>query len=176
MVVLKKLKDMIIKTRKFTNDNLKRVAGRTHDKKILELGSGKEYKGHYYYSAKRYFDEYNDFMQTDIDPTFEHPILDITKSTYKDEFDMILMCNVLEHIYDYKLAITKSYEALKDNGTLIVVVPYFYPIHDEPHDYNRFTKYKLFKLFEDQFDIVDFREYGWHKKIPFSYFIELRKK
>ena len=66
---------------------------------------------------------------------------------YKNEFDSIICMCVLEHIYDFHKAIKNMYKALKPNGNVIISIPLLYPLHDEPHDYWRFTEHSIRKLF-----------------------------
>lgn len=136
----RKLVHIVADTRKFYYAKVQAIASRTKRKKILELGSGPLVKGSYYFSTKQLFDQSNQFLQSDIDKSFGHPIVDVTKMKYVDEFDLILCLNVLEHVYDYQKAIANLHKALKKGGTLVIAVPAFYPLHDEPHDYLRFWK------------------------------------
>lgn len=159
--------------RRYHNKKVAEFASGKKRKNILELGSGKEFKGGYYYSMKRFFDDSNDFLQTDINKDFGHKVLDVTKMKYKEEFDIILCLNVLEHVYDFQKAIDNMYKALKKNGTVVIAVPTFYPLHDEPGDYWRFTEHALRKM------LGDFRkvklEYKGVRQYPYTYYIEAKK-
>lgn len=58
----------------------------------------------------------------------------------KDLFDVITCTDVLEHVFDLNLALTKILEVLKPDGTLIVRVPYrenleLYLEHNYPYHY-----------------------------------------
>lgn len=64
-------------------------------------------------------------------------------------FDTILCSQVMEHVYDYKTMINESYRVLKNEGTIILTVPFAWELHEEPHDYCRFTKHALRNIFED---------------------------
>jgi len=115
--ILRKLADLVFRIRKFNNKCIKEFSKEIRNTKILEIGSGKKYKGEYYYSAKRFFHESNEFIQSDITPEFGHRIIDVTQMNFIDEFDIILCMNVLEHVFDFKKAIDNIY-----NPTLTVVV------------------------------------------------------
>lgn len=143
------------------------------DLKILELGSGKAVNGTYTYSGKHLFDDSNTFQMTDVNPDFGHEVLDVTTMTYKNKFDVILCLNVLEHVYDFHAAIDNMYRALKKGGTLVVAVPAFYPLHDEPGDYWRFTEHSLRKLFGNYTHVM--LNYKGKRQFPFSYYLELTK-
>lgn len=159
--------------RPYQYKQVKKFAAGLQNKKILELGSGKPVNGKYSYSAIHLFDKNNDFLQTDINKKFGHKVVDVTTMKYKDEFDIILCLNVLEHVYEYEKAIQNMYKALKKGGTAVVAVPVIYPLHDEPGDYWRFTEHALRKLFSD-FKKVELR-YRGKRQFPFTYYLEATK-
>lgn len=47
---------------------------------------------------------------------------------------------------------------LTSGGTLTLTVPFVYPLHEAPHDYQRFTAYGLAHLFEPWFEIEEISE------------------
>ena len=163
----------LFRMRSFNNACIKKFAGNIKNKKILEIGSGKSYKGKYIYSAKPFFDSSNVFIQSDIIKYYGHKVIDATKISYKHEFDIILCANVLEHVFDFHKAITNLYTALKTEGVLIIFVPVFYPLHDEPHDYWRFTEYSLKELLK-KFKEIHIKHSGL-RSYPFGYYVEARK-
>lgn len=72
---------------------------------------------------------------------------DAQKLPFKpSSFDTVLMLDVLEHIPSATQAISEAYRALKPGGHLILQVPFLYPLHDEPHDFHRWTVYGLRQL------------------------------
>ena len=145
---IKLIVHLIFRPRYTQNKFIKKFAKKVKNKKILEIGSGKEINGKYIYSVKIFFDESNEFIQSDINPTFNHKITDVTKMKFKNEFDIILCLNVLEHVFNFKTAIQNIYRSLKKDGIAIFSVPAFYPLHDIPNDYWRFSEYSLKKLFK----------------------------
>lgn len=62
--------------------------------------------------------------------------------------DTITCFQVLEHLPDPIKALKEMYRVLKKNGRIIISTIQFYPIHDEPYDYYRYTKYGLKHLLE----------------------------
>jgi len=56
-----------------------------------------------------------------------------------DVFDAIFLFEVLEHLDAPERAIREIRRALQPRGKLFVSVPFVYPIHDAPHDFQRFT-------------------------------------
>ena len=63
-------------------------------------------------------------------------------------FDTVLCSQVLEHLPEPGLAVAEMARVLKPGGHLIVTAPHIWGIHEEPHDYFRFTRYGLAYLME----------------------------
>ena len=164
---------LIFRIRSFNNNCIKKFANGIKNKKILELGSGMKKNGRYIHSTKQFFDDSNEFIQSDINPEFGHKIIDVIKMNYENEFDIILCMNVLEHVYDFHKAIENLHRALKPGGTALIFVPVFYPFHDEPHDYWRFTEHSIRKLFKE-FYRLEIKHSGI-RQYPFAYYIEANK-
>lgn len=57
--------------------------------------------------------------------------------------DSVLLLDVLEHLQDPDQALKEIFRVLKTEGTLIIQVPFLYPIHDAPIDYRRWSKFGL---------------------------------
>jgi SAM-dependent methyltransferase len=171
--VARSLVHLVADPRKFYYRKVSEFAGGIKNKKILELGSGPKVKNEYYYSTKHLFHKTNDFLQSDIVKDFGHPIVDVTKMKFINEFDAIMCLNVLEHVYEYQRAVQNLYRALKQGGTLVIAVPYAYPLHDEPGDYWRFSEHALRKILSD-FKNVDI-SYKGKREFPFGYYVEAKK-
>lgn len=60
-----------------------------------------------------------------------------------EEFDTILCTNVIEHVEHAERAYSELSRVLKKGGTLIVSMPFLYPVHEAPYDFQRFTKFGL---------------------------------
>lgn len=88
--------------------------------------------------------------------------LETDKLPYTDNsIDQILLLNVLEHIYNHKLVIQESHRVLKDDGILIGFVPFLVNVHPDPHDYFRYTKECLEKIFKKSgFNNIKIEEVG----------------
>lgn len=65
--------------------------------------------------------------------------------------DCVILCNVLEHVYNHAFLVREVRRALKPGGMLIGFVPFFMQVHPDPHDYFRYTKEALEKLFQDAY-------------------------
>lgn len=63
-------------------------------------------------------------------------------------FDTVILSDVLEHIREPQQLMGEIFRVLKPGGKLIMNVPYFYWLHEEPYDYYRYTKHALKYLAE----------------------------
>jgi SAM-dependent methyltransferase len=62
--------------------------------------------------------------------------------------DVALCTQVLEHTRRPGALLADIARVLRADGTLLVTVPLYWPHHEEPHDYFRFTRYGLRHLLE----------------------------
>jgi len=60
--------------------------------------------------------------------------------------DCVLLLDVLEHIADPHRCLSEISRVLKNGGIFVLQVPFLYPIHDAPLDFQRWTSYGLFHL------------------------------
>lgn len=63
--------------------------------------------------------------------------------------DCILLLDVLEHLPEPDRCMAEIRRVLKPEGLLIIQVPFLYPIHDKPLDFQRWTIYGLHRLLRD---------------------------
>lgn len=69
---------------------------------------------------------------------------------FEDSYaDTVLLCNVLEHIYEHKFLMHQVHRVLKKGGKLIGFVPFMIGYHPDPHDYFRYTKEALLRICKD---------------------------
>jgi SAM-dependent methyltransferase len=165
--------DKLFNARNKTTRIIKKIAKTTKNKKILEIGSGKCVNKKYPYSYAQYFKAHNEFITSDINPSFGHKIIDITKMNSNNEYDMIICLNVLEHIYEFEKAVQNMYNALRDSGDIIVIVPFLYPLHDEPIDFFRYTEHSLRIIFKN-FNTLSITWFGL-RRLPTAYFLAAKK-
>jgi SAM-dependent methyltransferase len=57
--------------------------------------------------------------------------------------DAVVCLEVLEHLERPNAALAEFARVLKPDGRLLLSVPFLYPIHDAPHDYQRLTEHGL---------------------------------
>ena len=66
-----------------------------------------------------------------------------------DQFDAVVVCEVLEHVESPDVAVRHLTDALKPAGHMIVTTPFLMSLHNRPRDFYRFTEYGLRYLFRD---------------------------
>lgn len=64
-------------------------------------------------------------------------------------FDTVLNVQVLEHTPRPAALVNEMARVLKDDGTLILSAPFQFRLHEQPHDYFRYTPHGLSVLFAD---------------------------
>ena len=65
-----------------------------------------------------------------------------------NNFDLILLLDVLEHVLNPVNVINELKRLLKPGGSLIVSVPFMYREHETPNDFVRYTSFGIKRLFE----------------------------
>jgi len=63
-------------------------------------------------------------------------------------FDTVLLSDVLEHIHSPELLLAEIARVLTPAGKLLMNVPFLYWLHEQPHDYYRYTEHGLRRLVE----------------------------
>jgi SAM-dependent methyltransferase len=60
-----------------------------------------------------------------------------------ESFDSIILSDVLEHIPNPELLWHEMARIIKDQGKLLLSVPFYYGLHEAPDDYYRYTEFAL---------------------------------
>lgn len=99
-------------------------------------------------------------MQNTLHGTDE---VDIIGSAYETglsdgQVDTVLCTEVLEHLEEPQAAVNEMHRILAPGGVVILTVPFFWHLHEEPRDFYRYTSFGLQYLFEKGgFEIVEIR-------------------
>jgi SAM-dependent methyltransferase len=132
---------------------LTRVAPRAHGR-LLDVGCGQRPYEHLF---RPYVSEY---VGIEHEATFEHtnaaqsdkkPDLyyDGKRLPFEDaSFDTVLNVQVLEHTPHPGLLVMEMGRVLKPGGTLLLSAPFQFRLHEEPHDYFRYSPHGLRTLCE----------------------------
>jgi SAM-dependent methyltransferase len=75
----------------------------------------------------------------------------------KASFDVVISANVLEHIRDWRSAVTTMKQVLKPGGILLVMAPCVWVYHAHPGDYWRYSAEDFRAIFAD-FDALNLHE------------------
>jgi SAM-dependent methyltransferase len=57
--------------------------------------------------------------------------------------DTVLLLDVVEHLAQPERALKESFRVLRPGGICLIHIPFMYPLHDEPYDYQRLTLHGL---------------------------------
>jgi SAM-dependent methyltransferase len=75
--------------------------------------------------------------------------------------DVVLLLDVLEHLRSPDAAVAEAVRVLKKGGCLVLQVPFMYPVHDAPNDFQRWTRDGLCLLLErNHFRLTTETAYG----------------
>ena len=78
-----------------------------------------------------------------------------------ESFDNVVAFQVLEHHPNPQKLICEIFRVVKNKGYILLTAPFLGGIHEEPHDYQRFTKYGLIELFKShKCEILEIKEQG----------------
>ncbi len=68
-------------------------------------------------------------------------------------FDNVICTEVLEHADDPVMLTAEILRVLKPGGSLVATVPFSARVHYAPHDYHRFTRFRLAQMFSRFMDV-----------------------
>ena len=126
---------------------------------VLDIGCGnKPYESLFTEVATSYVG--CDIVQSDL-----HKVDIICPATHLDfndeRFDTVFSTQVIEHVDDPFQMLKESFRVLKKGGYLILSAPFTWELHEEPHDYYRYTKYGLKAMLEKEgFELVQINPNG----------------
>ena len=123
--------------------------------KVVDFGAGRAPYKNFFRNAEEYV-RVDDrvYSGTDIQA-------DITKKipVKSGSFDSAVCIQVLEHVSRPQNVVNEIHRVLKKNGACLLTTHMAAPLHGEPYDYYRFTKYALKDLFR-KFSKVHVKESG----------------
>jgi len=82
---------------------------------------------------------------------------DGTTFPFEDEtFDAVLCTQVLEHIFNPDTFLSGIHRILKNDGLLLLTVPFIWDEHEQPYDYARYSSFGLHHLLtQNGFEIIE---------------------
>jgi SAM-dependent methyltransferase len=71
-----------------------------------------------------------------------HVFADARQLPFRDgRFEGVICLEVLEHVPDPGLVVTEIARVMRPGGTAWLSMPFLYPLHDAPYDFQRYTEY-----------------------------------
>ena len=87
---------------------------------------------------------------------------DVTRTPIKPaSIDCILCTEVLEHLPNPQACVDEIFRLLRTDGLVFASTPFFYPIHADPYDFQRFTEDGLRYLFREFKSVEVYRMGGY---------------
>lgn len=84
----------------------------------------------------------NEYLDFECDLTKILPFED-------EEFDTVILSDVLEHISQPEHLWQEISRILAIGGKIVMNIPFYYKIHEQPHDYYRYTEFALRRFVEN---------------------------
>lgn len=73
-----------------------------------------------------------------------------------ETFDTVFSTQTIEHVEDHQGLLNEAFRVLKKEGFIIVSGPMYWPLHEEPYDFFRFTKHGFKYILEKAgFEIIE---------------------
>lgn len=122
---------------------VKRLASSHNGGKLLDIGCG----------SKPYENLFNvdEYFGIDVEVSGHDHRLSKVDKFYNgrdipfpnDEFDIVFSSEVFEHIFDIDYSLSEVYRVLNPGGKLILTCPFFWPEHEQPFDFGRYTSFGI---------------------------------
>lgn len=143
---------------KYLFADLKSAINRFGHGKILDIGCGNK-------PYKSYFNDYESYIGCDIIQSSRNEVDIISEATNiplsDSYFDTIFTTQTIEHVFEHRKMVEEAYRLLKKNGYIIISGPMYWPHHEEPYDFYRFTKHGLRAILEAAgFEVIEIKSNG----------------
>jgi SAM-dependent methyltransferase len=89
----------------------------------------------------------------------------------RENFDMVICTCTLEHIKDWKGAISNIKNICRTNGIILIIVPSDWPYHEFPYDFWRYDREDIENIFSD----CDILALGEDPQRPSLVYVKMRK-
>lgn len=125
-------------------DEQNREIGKVVKGRVLDVGCADQFIRNYLpenseYVGLDYYQTATQWYKTSPDVFGDAQRLPFADAT----MDSVLLLDVLEHLPESNMCLSEIARVIKDKGTFVLQVPFLYPIHDAPLDFQRWTLYGL---------------------------------
>ena len=110
---------------------------------LVDLGCGEApYKDYFLQFAKKYIGV--DWTKT-LHNSKADIISDLNRKVELDDdyADTIISISVMEHLCEPQVFLNEAFRVLKNDGTMILQLPWQWHLHEAPYDYFRYSSYGL---------------------------------
>lgn len=138
---------------------LKKVILKYGNGEVLDIGCGNKP------FASLFTDQVSRYVGVDIEQSHLQKVDIICPATDiplpDQSFDTILSTQTIEHVFDHQKLLSESFRLLRPGGYLILSGPFYWPLHEEPYDFYRFTRYGFEQLLQNAgYSVITVKENG----------------
>jgi SAM-dependent methyltransferase len=127
---------------------------------VIDLGGKRDNKRGSFQPPEHQADYWR-YINLDLS-TSPNIFADVTQTPLERKtVDCIICTEVLEHLPNPQACADEIHRLLRDGGVAFVSVPFFYPVHADPYDFQRFTEDGLRHLFRGFNSIEVYRMGGY---------------
>lgn len=113
---------------------------------VLDIGAANRWLGNLLLPGAAYIALDYPATATQLYGTRPHVFADACKLPFQDGSIAAVACyEVLEHVRDPESVIAEIARVLVPGGIVELSMPFMYPVHDAPHDYQRWTRHGLLR-------------------------------
>jgi len=130
--------------------------------RLLDLGCG---KAPLYESYREYVSDVQciDWSNSPHGVEYTDQVCDLSETIpYSDgRFETIILSDVLEHLPEPIKCWHEMHRLLSPGGKALINVPFYYQIHEAPHDFYRYTEFALRRFAQESgFDVIELSPFG----------------
>lgn len=129
---------------------------------VLDFGCGSKPYAHLFTGAPNYTGidievSGHDHRLSKVDVFF-----DGANIPFPDEhFDGVVTFETLEHVFDIDYVIREFHRVLKNDGQLLITIPFAWPEHEQPYDFGRYTCFGITAVLQKNgFEIKQIKKTG----------------
>ena len=146
-------------TRSGLNKNIKELALRIRGS-ILDFGCGSKAYEHLFRNATDYIgcdtrNSGHDHFDSKVDCYYDGRILPFANQ----KFDAVVSFEVFEHVFDLSASLKEINRVTKQDGFLLISIPFAWAEHEVPYDFARYTTYGISHLLENHgYQVVEIKK------------------